>query len=111
LSALGRGALADRTRLDYVIWSTTVADPLCREYGFSRDPTKRTMPVSSSRPRNSGTDIVRRSFVVRLYPFARGQGLAEYALILSLIAVIAIAALFFLGGNISKILSTIGKTL
>ncbi len=48
---------------------------------------------------------------MRLYPFARGQGLAEYALILSLIAVIAIAALFFLGGNISKILSTIGKTL
>ena len=38
----------------------------------------------------------------------RGQGLAEYALILALIAIIAIAALIFLGGEISSILSTIG---
>jgi pilus assembly protein Flp/PilA len=38
----------------------------------------------------------------------RGQGLAEYALILALIAVIAIAALVFLGTRISSILSTIG---
>ena len=38
----------------------------------------------------------------------RGQGLAEYALILSLIAIIAIAALIFLGNEISSILSTIG---
>jgi pilus assembly protein Flp/PilA len=37
-----------------------------------------------------------------------GQGLAEYALILALIAVIAIAALVFLGTQISTILSTIG---
>jgi pilus assembly protein Flp/PilA len=39
---------------------------------------------------------------------AEGQGLAEYALILSLIAVIAITALVFLGGEISSILSSIG---
>ena len=39
----------------------------------------------------------------------RGQGLAEYALILALIAIIAIAALIFLGGEISSILSTIGE--
>ena len=39
----------------------------------------------------------------------RGQGLAEYALILALIAIIAIAALIFLGGEISGILSTIGN--
>ncbi len=38
-----------------------------------------------------------------------GQGLAEYALILSLIAIIAIAALVFLGGEISTILSQIGE--
>jgi len=37
-----------------------------------------------------------------------GQGLAEYALILSLIAVIAIVALIFLGEQISGILSMIG---
>ena len=38
----------------------------------------------------------------------RGQGLAEYALILALIAIVAIAALIFLGGQISAILSSIG---
>jgi pilus assembly protein Flp/PilA len=41
----------------------------------------------------------------------RGQGLAEYALILALIAIIAIAALIFLGGEISTILSTIGANI
>jgi pilus assembly protein Flp/PilA len=40
-----------------------------------------------------------------------GQGLAEYALILALIAIIAIAALLFLGSQISGILSTIGKSI
>jgi Flp pilus assembly pilin Flp len=45
------------------------------------------------------------------YPKRRdeaGQGLAEYALILSLIAIVAIAALVFLGGEISSLLSAIG---
>ena len=37
-----------------------------------------------------------------------GQGLAEYALILALIAIVAIVALIFLGGQVSKILSTVG---
>jgi pilus assembly protein Flp/PilA len=40
-----------------------------------------------------------------------GQGLAEYALILALIAIIAIAALILLGGSISAILQTIGDCL
>ena len=40
-----------------------------------------------------------------------GQSLAEYALILALIAVIAIAALIFLGDQISDILSTIGAAI
>ena len=39
-----------------------------------------------------------------------GQGLAEYALILALIAIVAIIALIFLGGQTSKILSTVGKS-
>jgi pilus assembly protein Flp/PilA len=38
----------------------------------------------------------------------RGQGLAEYALILALIAVLAIAAVTFLGGQINAILSAVG---
>lgn len=41
----------------------------------------------------------------------RGQGLAEYALILALIAVIAIAALVFLGTQVSSILSSVGASL
>jgi pilus assembly protein Flp/PilA len=39
-----------------------------------------------------------------------GQGLAEYALILALIAIVAILALIFLGGAISGILNTVGKS-
>jgi pilus assembly protein Flp/PilA len=40
-----------------------------------------------------------------------GQGLAEYALILALIAIVAIAALLFLGSQIADILSTIGEAI
>lgn len=40
-----------------------------------------------------------------------GQGLAEYALLLSLIAIIAIAALVVLGREISAILSTLGTAI
>jgi len=40
----------------------------------------------------------------------RGQGLAEYALILSLIAMVAILALIFMGGQVSKILSAVGNS-
>jgi pilus assembly protein Flp/PilA len=38
-----------------------------------------------------------------------GQGLAEYALILALVAIVAILALTFLGTQISSILSYIGS--
>jgi pilus assembly protein Flp/PilA len=38
----------------------------------------------------------------------KGQGLAEYALILALIAIVAIAALIFLGSQVSAILSAVG---
>ena len=40
----------------------------------------------------------------------RGQGLAEYALLLALIAIVAFAALLFLGGQISGILSNVGNS-
>jgi Flp pilus assembly pilin Flp len=42
---------------------------------------------------------------------SKGQGLAEYALILGLVAIVAIVALSFLGHGISGALSTIGTTL
>jgi pilus assembly protein Flp/PilA len=41
----------------------------------------------------------------------KGQGLAEYALILALIAIAAVLALLFLSGAITSILSLIGKSL
>ena len=40
-----------------------------------------------------------------------GQGLAEYALILALIAIAAVVALTFLSGTITGILSQIGSSL
>jgi len=39
-----------------------------------------------------------------------GQGLAEYALILALIAIVAIVALLFLGGQVSGILNEVGTS-
>ena len=40
-----------------------------------------------------------------------GQGLAEYALILALIAVLAIAAITFMGGSINTMLSDLGNSM
>ena len=39
-----------------------------------------------------------------------GQGLAEYALILALVAIVVIVALQFLGQQVSTIMSTVGKS-
>ena len=41
----------------------------------------------------------------------KGQGLAEYALILALIAIAAVVAFTFLGGVIGHILSSIGSSM
>ena len=50
------------------------------------------------------------TFISGLHRDEEGQGLAEYALILALIAIVAIVALLFLGGQISSILSTVGSS-
>jgi pilus assembly protein Flp/PilA len=50
-------------------------------------------------------------FVALIRRDEEGQGLAEYALILALIAIVAILALTFLGGQISAILSEIAGEL
>jgi Flp pilus assembly pilin Flp len=39
-----------------------------------------------------------------------GQGLVEYGLILSLVTIVAILSLAFLGGNLNHMLSTIGHS-
>jgi pilus assembly protein Flp/PilA len=51
------------------------------------------------------------SLLASLRSDEEGQGLAEYALILALIAIVAIVALIFLGGQVSSILSTVGKSI
>ena len=53
-------------------------------------------------------EVIRK--VVRT-PGEEGQGLAEYALILALIAVVAIVALIFLGTQISGILHDIAANM
>ncbi len=40
-----------------------------------------------------------------------GQGLTEYALILALIAIVAIAALTLLGGKVTSALSTVANSI
>ena len=40
-----------------------------------------------------------------------GQGLAEYALILALIAIVAILSMIFLGDTIADLMDTIGSTI
>ena len=40
-----------------------------------------------------------------------GQGLAEYGIILSLIMVVAVIALLFIGGVVTNMLSAVGKAL
>ena len=56
-----------------------------------------------------------RSTIARILHHLRhdddGQGLAEYALILALIAIISIVALIYLGGQVSDKFSTIGSQL
>jgi pilus assembly protein Flp/PilA len=50
--------------------------------------------------------MVRR--LLRLLQGEEGQGLAEYALILSLIAIVAVASLLLLGSVLTGMLSSIG---
>ena len=51
-----------------------------------------------------------RSVVSSLHDHDEGQGLAEYALILALIAIVAVIALIFLGSQVSGLLDTVGKS-
>jgi Flp pilus assembly pilin Flp len=39
-----------------------------------------------------------------------GQGLAEFVLVLALIAIVALSALLFLGGGLDTILSSVSST-
>jgi pilus assembly protein Flp/PilA len=49
--------------------------------------------------------------VARLFDEEEGQGLTEYALILALIAIVAIAALTLLGGKVTSALNSVGNSI
>lgn len=49
--------------------------------------------------------------IYRVFDEEDGQGLTEYALILALIAVVAIAALNFLGSGVKKELTSVASSL
>ena len=51
-----------------------------------------------------------RSIISTVGDHDEGQGLAEYALILALIAIVAVIALIFLGSQVSGLLNTVGKS-
>ena len=40
-----------------------------------------------------------------------GQGLAEYGLILSIVAIMAVFALMFISGNLTSLLSSVGHSI
>jgi pilus assembly protein Flp/PilA len=56
------------------------------------------------------TEVVRWLVERRPVHGEEGQGLAEYALILALIAIVAILSLIFLGDTIGDMMSFIGST-
>jgi Flp pilus assembly pilin Flp len=56
------------------------------------------------------TDVVRWLAQRKPAHGEEGQGLAEYALILALIAIVAIISLVFLGDTINDLMSYIGST-
>lgn len=56
------------------------------------------------------TEVIRRLAEHRPARGEEGQGLAEYALILALIAIVAILSLIFLGDTINELMSYIGST-
>ena len=51
------------------------------------------------------------AFVNYMRTKEEGQGLAEYALILVLVAIVCVAALIFLGGSINNVLSNVGANI
>ena len=55
------------------------------------------------------TEVIRELAGKRPAHREEGQGLAEYALILGLIAIVAILSLIFLGDTINDLMSVIGS--
>ena len=79
------------------------------------DSCERGVVIDTHRVRSEGSDSLEEliHFVARLWPHDQeeDQGLAEYALILGLIAIVAILSLIFLGDTLADLLSYIGDTI
>ena len=84
-----------------------------RAYGSDRCQGAGSSRFAGDYPRKGGNPSMSiLSAIINLFHTdEEGQGLAEYALILALIAVLAIVALMFLGGQINAILSTVGTAI
>jgi len=67
-------------------------------------------PADRNGGRQTLTEVIRRLAGNRPVRGEEGQGLAEYALILALIAIVAILSLIFLGDTINELMSYIGST-
>ena len=71
----------------------------------------RTLGFGRGVLREGGTET-HMSQLLAIIPFIRnddhGQGLAEYALILTLIAMVSVIALIFMGTQVSTMLHTVG---
>jgi pilus assembly protein Flp/PilA len=52
-----------------------------------------------------------QTWLARIFDDEEGQGLTEYALILGLISVVAIAALTLLGGSVTSELNTVASSM
>lgn len=76
-----------------------------RPVGFA---TAAPYGIDLTHPVTGSEALALKSALLKFFRREDGQGLAEYALVLALIAVIAIAALLFLGTQISTILSEVG---
>jgi Flp pilus assembly pilin Flp len=71
--------------------------------------------TTKSGPKGGEMSVELRSVLAAVTSYLRqrdrGQGLAEYALILGLIAIVSIVALIFMGSQVSDKLSVIGSTI
>ena len=74
-------------------------------------PVDTSGPISGSRLLGKEVGIVLAQYILSLFDREDGQGLAEYALILALIAIVAIAALLILGPAIAGILANVGGSI
>jgi Flp pilus assembly pilin Flp len=94
--------LTDRRHRQLICGSTiiSVVPPLFRRFVFVGEAMLTSFEIFA--------DICQR---IETRLDRRGQGLAEYALILALIAIVAVVALLFLGGVIKTTLSTVGTKL